>query len=239
MCTVSYIPTSAGFILTSSRDESVYRPTLAPERYFHNGNILIYPKDELAGGTWIAANNNGRMACLLNGAFENHIKKEKYEKSRGQVLLESFEYESCGTFYKNVNLIGVEPFTLLLIDKQNFNELRWDGRQKHIKTVNPAIPEIWSSVTLYNQEAIEQRRKWFFRWIKNKIDIPGFDIAGFHSGFHGENMENDIVMKRNGGLQTLSISQIIIRKNSGHFSYIDLVKKETHRYDLNKDKKLT
>ncbi|MBK9018424.1 MAG: NRDE family protein [Saprospiraceae bacterium] len=33
---------------------------------------LIFPRDTAAGGTWIAASDTNRVACLLNGAFVKH-----------------------------------------------------------------------------------------------------------------------------------------------------------------------
>ena len=54
MCTVTYLPLeNDGFILTSNRDESPMRKTIPPKKYLENGVELAYPKDQLAGGTWI------------------------------------------------------------------------------------------------------------------------------------------------------------------------------------------
>lgn len=118
MCTVTFVPTSTGFILTSNRDEKNYRPTLPPEIHVVNGKKLLFPKDEEAGGTWIATNNQHQTVCLLNGAFETHVKNPPYRKSRGLILLESFGYDSFAEFAENVDLENIEPFTLLLIEHQ-------------------------------------------------------------------------------------------------------------------------
>ena len=90
MCTVTFYPNNNEYILTSSRDEVKYRPTLPPKRYNINNQEITFPKDEVAGGTWIATNNNTKTVCLLNGAFERHQRKESYSRSRGLILLESF-----------------------------------------------------------------------------------------------------------------------------------------------------
>ena len=69
MCTVSYVPDhSGGFVLISSRDEKPGRKTMRPE----NDHGMLYPKDAVAGGTWISVDESGRVGCLLNGAFEKH-----------------------------------------------------------------------------------------------------------------------------------------------------------------------
>ena len=61
MCTVTYLPLGNNeFILTSNRDESPVRKTILPKKYFENGVEILYPKDELAGGTWIGTSNKNR-----------------------------------------------------------------------------------------------------------------------------------------------------------------------------------
>ena len=62
MCTVTYLPLpNNNFILTSNRDETPLRKTIPPKTYIENGVALIYPKDELAGGTWIGTSNKNRL----------------------------------------------------------------------------------------------------------------------------------------------------------------------------------
>ncbi len=53
MCTVTFVPTQNGYILTSSRDEQKARSTIFPKKYSIANKTLIFPKDELSGGTWI------------------------------------------------------------------------------------------------------------------------------------------------------------------------------------------
>ncbi len=72
MCTVTYLPLgNNNFILTSNRDETPLRKTIPPKEYDENGVELTYPKDELAGGTWIGLSDKNRLVCLLNGGFKN------------------------------------------------------------------------------------------------------------------------------------------------------------------------
>lgn len=226
MCTVTYIPLKDGFVLTSSRDEKVHRPTLKPKAYLHNEALLIYPKDEIANGTWIAASNKNRIACLLNGAFQNHEKKDYYTKSRGQVLIDCFEYNSFEEALENLGLAGVEPFTLLLIDYSNeivFYQLVWDGVRKHIQSKPNHVPQIWSSATLYSQQNRETRKSWFDNWIENHKDNIDFDILNFHTTKHSDIESNEIIMKRENDLQTVSVTQIILNAQYESFSYYDLV----------------
>ena len=130
MCTVSYVPDpSGGFVLISSRDEKPGRKTMRPE----NDHGMLYPKDAVAGGTWISVDESGRVGCLLNGAFEKHESQKNYTRSRGSLILEAFEYDKVEDFFKNVSLSGVEPFTLIVIENNLLWEFRWDAKVKFIQ----------------------------------------------------------------------------------------------------------
>lgn len=229
MCTVTYIPLKNGFVLTSSRDEKVVRPTLKPTLYNHsNGSVLIYPKDEIAGGTWIAMDNNKKIACLLNGGYINHEKLHIYSKSRGLVLLDFFERMNISDFITTINLEDVEPFTLLLIDHQNgfeFKELVWDGRVKHVGSNESIAARIWSSSTLYSENDRILRDSWFREWMNKNEQQEDFNILNFHAVKHSDNCENDILMNRNDTLKTVSISQIRVINNEFTFLYQDLLDK--------------
>ena len=164
MCTVSYMPAKSGFILTSSRDESKVRKTLPPATYHLHGQDLVFPKDTLAGGTWIAASERGQVACLLNGAFDKFESKDTYVVSRGQVLLDYFNYQNASTFIEKLDCSQVAPFTLLMFDSSNMlsiYQLRWDGEQKYFENIDTNTPKSWASATLYDTTQRESRKMWF------------------------------------------------------------------------------
>ena len=98
------------FILTSNRDEWIARPTLSPLTEVIGDTKVMFPKDLEAGGTWIAAGDNGRICCLLNGAYVSHERKSSYAKSRGKLALETFEHQDIYDFFNYSNLEEVEPF---------------------------------------------------------------------------------------------------------------------------------
>ncbi len=240
MCTVTFIPTSEGFYFTSSRDEKVSRATIPPKTYNVAGIDLVFPKDKLAGGTWIASDNIGKTACLLNGAFVNHQKEKKYNRSRGLILLESFNYNTAAEFCDSVDLNNVEPFTLLTLDYQgdilnSFYELRWDGNKKHLKKLSHTDNQIWSSATLYAPSIQEARQFLFNTWIDKHQDFEDRMILNFHNRKHGLNVNEDILMKGKGDLRTLSISQIHIQKHNSIFNYFDIEKGKQYKVELNKE----
>jgi hypothetical protein len=118
MCTVTFIPTAAGVHLTSNRDEQANRGrALDPAYFYGNGYKLIFPGDPDAGGSWIALKDNGDALVLLNGAFIKHLRKPPYRRSRGLVLLDVIKAEDPGQCFNEMDLEGIEPFTLVLFTK--------------------------------------------------------------------------------------------------------------------------
>ncbi len=232
MCTVSLIPTSDGFYFTSSRDERSSRPTIPPARYTVHERSLIYPKDEKAGGTWIASDSTGKTACLLNGAFINHKKEATYRKSRGMILLESFNFASINEFSTQIDLINIEPFTLLILDHSygtfnRFDEFRWDGKNQHLKSLSITTPQIWSSATLYSQSVQDVRKQLFENWVEKHKHFEDKMILDFHNRRHGLESTDDLLMKGYNGLRTLSISQVHMKNANSAFKYLDLMRDKT------------
>lgn len=232
MCTVTYIPSDKErqFILTSNRDEKAFRPTLPPVGYQYGSQKIIYPKDEIAGGSWIAINENGKVVCLLNGAFVPHKKQDFHSVSRGTILIDfaASEYNSY-EYFSSTDLTHVEPFTIVSIlyknlSAHNFTEFIWDGQSKHFRQLDVNSPYIWSSVTLYSEEHRNMRNDWFVRFYKeNKGYMTPEKILGFHSGKHTGDDSVNVIMQREGGLKTVSITQVTPDGEQLKMQYNDLV----------------
>ncbi|MEP4946137.1 MAG: NRDE family protein, partial [Flavobacteriaceae bacterium] len=144
MCTVSYVPLDNGYVLTSNRDENPKRQTTLPNKIqLKNSTVIYSPIDVLKGGSWIAMDENGRTACLLNGAFLKHKPKAAYGKSRGQIVLDAFEANDFTNYTLFVFLEDIEPFTLLLLEPNHIQKLVWDGTKKHIDHLPPNSSYLW------------------------------------------------------------------------------------------------
>ena len=231
MCTVTYIPQAENdFILTSNRDEKVFRPTLAPAVYEKSGLKICYPKDAKAGGSWIAINEQGRLCCLLNGAYKAHQKKDSHILSRGKVLIElTSATMGAFEFFSKKDLSAVEPFTIITIDRENrkiknFNEFIWDGKHKNYRFLDANQTYLWSSVTLYNKKTRKTREQWFQDFLFNSQGaISPEKMMMFHSGKHTTDKTINLVMEGDGGLRTVSISQVVPRENGFRMEYSDLL----------------
>lgn len=184
------------------------------------------PLDPQGGGTWILAADNGEAACLLNGAFENHERKPPYRKSRGRVILESFQYPDINDFVSHYDFDQIEPFTLVKVtqstSQHQLHEIRWDGQIIHHRTADPEQPQIWSSPTLYDEQMRAKRRQWFDKWLANAPDFTMNNIRHFH--LHGGEGDPtvDFRMTRSGGLQTISLTSIELDRLNASVDYLSL-----------------
>jgi Transport and Golgi organisation 2 len=210
MCTLSFYPKSDenGFILTFNRDEAASRSSVEIVQDEERG--LVYPKDALHGGTWLALSvRTGRLTCLLNGAFELHQRVLPYRKSRGLVVLESFEFVDILDFYDYYDFENIEPFTLLTLQKQQFFQFRWDGTHCHVEKMDAQKSFLRSSCTLYNQSVRDERETWFYDFLNNEMmKSEAENLWQFHLTPNDEAPEKGILMHRPSGPSTVSITQL-------------------------------
>lgn len=224
MCTVTFLPLSnTDFMLTSNRDEQRLRETLPPKIYEEDGVEMLFPKDKVAGGTWIGVSSKKRLVCVLNGGFQKHKRKDNYTKSRGLIAKELLKENSLQPYLVNLNLLGVEPFTMIVVDWNN-NELNlvevvWDEHEKHI-TKHKNEPKIWSSSTLYTNEIKELRNNWFRQWL-HENEFTSEAILQFHHSEIGDK-EQAILMKRS-YVETVSITSVKKMENTVEMIYEDIV----------------
>ena len=224
MCTVTFVPGSSdGFFLTSNRDESPNRKTMAPEFYEIEGVKTLFPKDSLAGGTWLGVSDKNRLICLLNGGFKAHRTGRKYAISRGKIVTYLLAVDDVINVVRDIDLSEVEPFTIVWVSWENslqLFELVWDGVQRHFSE-KPLVPTIWSSSLLYDEKTKKYREKWFSEFLSSNINPTAEAVLNFHK-FAGEGDLNiDLVMNR-GFVKTKSITQIEKNDDLATFRYHDL-----------------
>ncbi len=241
MCTVTYIPSSNDydFILTSNRDEKVQRPTFRPEIYTIRGTRVCFPKDALAGGSWIAANEKGRLCCLLNGAYISHEKQSFHTHSRGRVLTDLVASPlDVMVHFSQQDLSKTEPFTIITVEINGkkilrFTEFIWDGSKKYLKELDKGQPHVWSSVTLYSDENRRLRRRWFQSFLsENQLNVSSDKVWKFHSGSHTSDHSVDLVMNREAGLKTVSITQVTPYNGKFAMKYVDLLEDAEHKIQI-------
>ena len=224
MCTVTYIPQGdSKFTLTTSRDENQRRATSAVKVRSIGGEQVLYPVDPVSEGSWIAISDTNRLVCVLNGAFTKHPHRPPYERSRGLVLLDFFEFNKHSRFISRYKFEGIEPFTMVICELGELIEFRWDGAKEHVEYLNAEQPNIWSSATLYDQKARTTRANWFHNWLGENVN-PGLnEQMEFHRFGGHEDLYNGLVMNRGNKVQTLSITGISSMNSFAWLEHQDLI----------------
>lgn len=224
MCTLSFYPTSnSNFILTSNRDEAPGRETIPPNIYTEEGVKLTYPKDAVAGGTWIGISEKNRVVSLMNGGFVPHTRKKSYRKSRGLVVKDLLIAEDVISLIENYDFLDIEPFTVIIVDWNkalHLYELVWDENQYHFSEKS-LTPHIWSSSPLYSKELKEKREKWFKEFITTNPNQSGQHLMNFHKSAGDGDKLSDLIMDR-GFVKTKSITQVIKNGEEVVMNYNDL-----------------
>ncbi len=235
MCTVTLIPTGpASYILTSNRDEAPARATTQFPSYRTSlGSLLLFPRDEGAGGTWICTSDTGLSICLLNGAFQPHHRTPPYRISRGIMLLEAMECIRPEEFISNYMFDGIEPFTMIFTDIQDgsivAHELRWDGEQKHVSDIDTTKNHLWASATLYDAGSVMKRKERFEQHVSMPAGVE--DVLSFHLLDHDNRHSDSIVMDR-GFVKTLSVTSLSVDTRRTHMIYKDVNPLKTYEFTL-------
>jgi len=228
MCTVTFIPKSLNdFVLTSNRDEAPSRATILPSIYEINSTKMLFPKDALAGGTWIGTSDKNRLVCLLNGGFEPHKRQGSYRMSRGVIVTDLLGAADIKLTIKSYDFRNIEPFTIILVNWINdleLHELVWDGTKTHFSE-KPLMPHIWSSSLLYSESDKKKRESWFSDFIFNNLRPTETELLDFHKTAGEGDSQTNLIMDK-GFVKTKSISQFSKKEPISNFRYEDLETQE-------------
>ncbi len=131
MCSLSFQPTSHGFLLAMNRDEQRERPLARPpSEHLVAGCRTIYPS-EPEGGTWIAGNEHGVVLALLNW-YALPAPAGSGSPSRGAIipaLLGSSTAGEAGIRIASLSMKTIKPYRLFTFSghERLIVESRWDG----------------------------------------------------------------------------------------------------------------
>ncbi len=200
-------------IFTHNRDENVIRHNASLKVYAYaiNNQLVWMPKDQKSNGTWIAT--NGQItAAILNGATSNHVKKEKYDSSRGNIIMILFELGSVEQFIHSFLPHGYEPFTMLIYyNEHDLKELVWNEKELTIKNLDINKSYIYSSSTLYNESVKSQRKELFVEFVNDYTNEKDLWNLHLRKGIdHNKFLNVDVT----NSISTVSISQIIHQNNT-------------------------
>lgn len=228
MCTATYVKDPNNrIIFTTNRDEHAARPTQAPAIHMVNDQKLLFPRDELAGGSWVAVNQKGWIACMMNGAEgEQEWLGTTAKKSRGQVLLDSFQANNALEFFAKGAFEEAHPFTLILIQPTDplIYTLHWNGTKKWLESFDASEQHIWSAYTLYPEEQRKARSEAFQSWKKNEHNHTAEAVFQLHNSAK-EN--GGLLLQDSGKVDTVSITQTVVDSTQSSMRYFDIQTQES------------
>lgn len=225
MCTLTFVPNGDQFIFTSSRDEKSVRPGARPPAFVESptGRIM-YPQDRQAGGSWLVVREQGDVLVLLNGALQKHVPDPPYIRSRGLVVLDLAQSSYPMQTFGQIDLSGIEPFTLVYFEAANHHlySLRWTGKTKLFCQELTTQHRIWSSATLYPPSVVREREAYFLSWLRQTHQVNQQALINFHTDKVAGNRSVDILQNRHNGLKTLSITSLVVSPACIDTAYYDL-----------------
>lgn len=218
-----YIPTGNTRIIASLRDESPLRQASVPPAVFEGADTrYIIPLDPMGGGSWIGINDRNTAIILLNGAFEKHLPSPPYVMSRGQVVKKLLDSTFPVVEWLLMPMAGIEPYTLIVFTDGLLFRLTWDGAEKHRQPLDADICHIFSSATLYDSQARQQREHLFYNWMAMRPPVDKLSLLDFFNSV--DDRANGFIINREEKVKTLSYS----------FINLDSIEPQFHYYDLRK-----
>lgn len=124
-------------LLAANRDEMADRPWRGPGRHWRDRPEVVGGLDERAGGTWLALNDFGVAAAVLNRPGSLGPDPEK--RSRGELVLEALDHPdavAAARALRQLDGTAFRPFNLVVADSHEAFWLRSDGtgpvKQHHV-----------------------------------------------------------------------------------------------------------
>ena len=218
-------PARAPRILTTARDVDWPNTDAVSLRVGPGGRLLRLRE--------LARRARAYDLVLLNGAVEKHRPLPPYRKSRGQIFWDVFTTDDPLATFGQIDLQDIEPFTMVLWQKDELHELRWDAKAKTQTQKDARTAHLWSSSTLYTSENRRYRETFFQQWLAAQRQYSVAAIRSFHLHTDpGGNKDHDIRINRMGKMLTVSVSCLEISRQKSTFHYADLMQLQNYSLSI-------
>lgn len=158
-------------IIGGNRDEMAGRPWKPPARHWPERPDVLGGIDELAGGSWLALNDTGVVAVVLNRM--GTLGPEQGKRSRGELVLDALDHADAADAARalaHLDPAAYRPFNLVVADNRDAFCLsrREDGARIEIER----IPEGLSMVTAHDLNDDSSHRIRFYRPLFAHAQVP-------------------------------------------------------------------
>lgn len=208
MCTVTIIPrldpqsARAGFRLGCNRDELRTRPPATHPRTHRIGQRdVLMPVDPQSCGTWIAVNDAGLVATLLNvNARDYRDADHDAPRSRGLVvpaLMHAADSGAALDALKQLRPADYSPFRLVIADNEHTAEVVGDGESFDVRRhALSDAPLMWTSSGLGDHLVEQPRRELFEKWFGDDPSKWAELQDAFHRHFWPDRPHLSVCMNR-------------------------------------------
>lgn len=216
MCTVTIRLQADDVLVTMNRDEQKSRPAETPAFYWKDQKITA-PKDSLRGGTWMAVNDRGYAACLLNGYQPHDSNDISFSKSRGDIIPLLLGAEDPRNAAENLSTEKYDSFRLVLMQDQQVSVHEWD-LLNYSSDLLPVQEWYFFTSSSYKQSEVQEHRyKEFVKWVEQECAFNG-GIPDIHIRCNDENSALSSMMWREDAC-TKSITQYSASNDGGVLKY--------------------
>ena len=153
MCTLVILRREAHpwpVLIAANRDELRDRPWTPPARHWADRRHVVAGRDDLGGGTWLALNDDGVVAAILNR--RHSLGPAEGKRSRGELPLEAVDHAEASVAANALSMIdplSYRSFNLLIADNRDAFWLKSTGEAGSSIIVTP-IPPGLSMITAYD-----------------------------------------------------------------------------------------
>ncbi|MBI5764794.1 MAG: NRDE family protein [Planctomycetes bacterium] len=239
MCTVTIIPVSTvaqesvgvgaiaqprGIRLACNRDELRGRPAALPPVFHAYGTRkAIMPIDPVSDGTWIAVNNTGIAATLLNVNLGlNPAASGRGMTSRGTLiprLMVSEALDEAIELSADIDPSQYAPFRLVVVDDTHIADVYSDGQRLRIeRSIMGGRPILFTSSGLGDALVESPRRELFEQMFTTDDDWPTAQDA-YHRHSWPDRRHVSVCMERSEA-RTVSHTVIEIEPDRVALTYV-------------------
>lgn len=146
-------------LIAANRDEMNGRPWRAPGFHWPGHPGVVGGLDELAGGTWLAANQAGLVAAMLNRP--DSLGPQDGKKSRGELPLMALEAADLATAVRRTTGINgreYRSFNMLIAGPDGAFWIRFSGDEPDGHPTAHTIPEGLHMLTAYDLDDTDSAR---------------------------------------------------------------------------------
>lgn len=141
MCTLAFVvrpSPSLPLVVAANRDEMLARPA-TPPLLWPGSPLILAPRDEMAGGSWLGLNAAGLFVGVTNRAGSP---RDPARKSRGGLVIDALRAPSAAALHALLATLdprAYNPFHLLYADRSSAH-LTWsDGDALHRADLPPGL----------------------------------------------------------------------------------------------------